>query len=228
MGASSAIVDPRRSELEKAAAYHRVRFPYDARRARVWRAVCTYLQPFIDEKAPLLELGAGYGEFLRFAHASPKWALDANHELTAYWPPEVRAVTQSALDPLPLEDASIATVFASNFFEHFTQAEIEAILGEVRRIVRPGAKLIVVQPNFRLEPRRYFDDYTHKSIFTDTGFSDFLQSLGWKISRKEGRFLPFSLKSRLPVFSPLVSLYLALPFRPLAGQFLVVAQAPEL
>jgi ubiquinone/menaquinone biosynthesis C-methylase UbiE len=226
VGASSAIADPRRRELDKAAVYHRVRFGYDARRARVWRAVCAYLQPFIDENAPLLELGAGYGEFSRFARASAKWAVDLNHELTAYWPPEVRPLTQSALSPLPLEDASVATIFASNFFEHFTQAEIETILSEVRRVAQPGARLVVVQPNFRLEPRRYFDDYTHKSIFTDTGFGDFLRSQGWKILRQEGRFLPFSLKSRLPVCSPLVALYLALPFRPLAGQFLVVAQAP--
>lgn len=227
MGASSAILDQKRREPERSAAYHRVRFPYDARRARVWRAVCAYLTPFIDEHAPLLELGAGYGEFSRFARASTKWALDRNPDLTAYWPPEVQPLTQSALSPLPLKEASVATVFASNFFEHFDMAEIETILREVRRVVMPGGRLIVIQPNFRLEPRRYFDDYTHRSVFTDTGFSDFLLSLGWKIAHKEGRFLPFSLKPRLPVFSPLVSLYLALPFRPLAGQFLVVAQAPE-
>ena len=85
----------------------------------------------------------------------------------------------------------------------------------------------MIQPNFRLEPRRYFDDYTHKTIFTDGGFQDFLHSLGWKVVRREGRFLPFSMKSRLPVWGPLVSLYLALPLRPLAGQFLVVAEPPQ-
>ena len=210
-----------------ASAYHRVRLPYDARRARVWRAVCGYLQPFIDEQAPLLELGAGYGEFTRFARASQKWALDGNAELVSHWAPEVQPLVQSALSPLPLDAASVATVFASNFFEHFTAPEIETILGEARRVLRPAGKLIVVQPNFRLEPRRYFDDYTHKTVFTDVGFSDLLRSLGWSILRRERRFLPFTMKSRLPVLGPLVSLYLALPYRPFAGQFLVVARAPE-
>jgi hypothetical protein len=81
-----------------------------------------------------------------------------------------------------------------------------------------------VQPNFRLQPRRYFDDYTHKTIFTDEGFCDFLRACGWRIVHREPRFLPFTLKSKLPAFGWLVSLYLALPYRPLAGQFLTVAE----
>ena len=38
------------------------------------------------------------------------------------------------------------------------------------------------------------------------------------------RFLPFSLKSRLPKSPYLVRLYLRLPLRPLAKQMLVVAR----
>ena len=61
----------------------------------------------------------------------------------------------------------------------------------------------------------------------DAAFADFLQALGWAIVHREGRFLPFTMKSRLPKWSWLVDLYLALPVRPLAGQFLIVAEAPE-
>ncbi|MGD0201482.1 MAG: class I SAM-dependent methyltransferase [Bryobacteraceae bacterium] len=211
----------------KSQGYHGVRFTYDPGRAAVWREVCRYLQPYVHAEEALLELGAGYGEFTRFIHAREKWALDLNAELTAYWQPGVRPLVQSALDPLPLKPGSIGTVLASNFFEHFTIAEGEAILAEVRRVIEPGGRLIVVQPNFRLEPRRYFDDYTHKTMFTDAGFRDFLCTLGWKIVRVEPRFLPFSMSSKLPKFGWLVALYLALPFRPFAGQFLLVAEAPQ-
>jgi SAM-dependent methyltransferase len=207
--------------------YHRVRFTYDPRRARVWGAACRYLQHFVNEQEGLLELGAGYGEFSRFIRAKRKWALDQNKDLVSHWAPEVQPLIQSALDPLPMETASIGTVFASNFFEHFTLPEAETILREARRILRPGGRLIAVQPNFRLQPRRYFDDYTHKTIFTDEGFCDFLRACGWRIVHREPRFLPFTLKSKLPSFGWLVSLYLALPYRPLAGQFLVVADAPQ-
>lgn len=211
---------------DKAAeAYHRVRLTYDPSRAVVWRPIAAYLQPFADAGAPLLDLGAGYGEFSRFIRASHRWALDADPEMVSYWPPEVRPLIQSALDPLPLETESMGTVFASNFFEHFALEDCRRILGEVQRVLGPRGRLIAVQPNFRLEPRRYYDDYTHKTPFTDAGFADFLRSLGWRIVHSEPRFVPFTMvRSRLPKFGWLVRLYLALPYRPLAGQFLVVAE----
>ena len=174
----------------------------------------------------MLELGAGYGEFSRFIRSERKWALDRNPELAGYWQDEVCPLIQSALDPIPLPAASVGTVFASNFLEHFTLEECQAILAEVQRVLMPGGRLIVVQPNFRLEPGRYFDDYTHKTAFTDAGFADFLRSLGWRTVQEEPRFMPFSMKSKLPRWGWLVRLYLALPFRPLAGQFLVVAESP--
>ncbi|HYM10605.1 MAG TPA: class I SAM-dependent methyltransferase [Bryobacterales bacterium] len=208
------------------ATYHEVRFTYDPARAAVWRAICRYVQPFVTEQEGLLELGAGYGDFSRSIRANPKWALDINAELASHWSRDVRPLIQSALDPLPLASASVATVLASNFFEHFAMAECRTVLAEVRRVLKPGGRLVAVQPNFRLEPRRYFDDYTHVTPFTDGGFTDFLRSLGWRIVHREGRFLPFSMKSRLPKSGWLVKLYLALPYRPLAGQFLVVAEIP--
>ncbi len=84
----------------------------------------------------------------------------------------------------------------------------------------------MIQPNFRLEPRRYFDDYTHRTAFTDNGFRDFLTAEGWKIAHSEPRFLPFTMKSKLPTAAWLVRLYLSLPYRPMAGQFLVIAEKP--
>lgn len=217
---------PSESSPADSRAYHRVRFTYDPRRAVLWRVVAGYVQRFIDPERGLLELGAGYGEFSRFIQAKRKWALDLNEELIEHWAPEVEPLIQSALDPLPLADACAGSVFASNFFEHFTVSEGEKILAETRRVLDPGGRLVVVQPNYRLEPRRYFDDYTHKAIYTDSSFADFLEAQGWRVVHREGRFLPFTIKSRLPVCGPLISFYLSLPFRPLAGQFLIVAERP--
>lgn len=211
---------------ETAEAYHRIRFVYDQRRAVVWRAITRYLETWVHADEGLLELGAGYGEFSSEVHAAQKWALDLNPALVEYWDRSVTPLIQQATDPWPLPDSSLGTVFASNFFEHFTLEQGATILAEAKRVLRPRGKVIVVQPNFRLEPRRYFDDYTHRTIFTDQGFSDFVQANGFRIVRCEPRFLPFSMKSRLPTAERLVRLYLALPVRPLAGQFLLVAEKP--
>ena len=99
--------------------YHDVRFPYDARRAPVWQELARYLQRFVDPNGGLLELGAGYGEFSSAITAAQKWGVDLNPELTKHWAGDVEPIIQSALEPLPLADRSVATVFASNFFEHF-------------------------------------------------------------------------------------------------------------
>jgi SAM-dependent methyltransferase len=204
--------------------YHRVRLPFDPERGKVWRALCRYLAPWVDPRTALLDLGAGYGDFSRFSTASPKWALDMNSDLIAHWEESVQPLIQSALDPLPLETASIGTVFASNFFEHFTSEDGARILLELHRILKPGGRLIVVQPNFRLEPRRYFDDYTHQTVYTDEGFIGFLAASGFRVIRSEPRFTPFTMKSRWPKAEWMVDLYLRLPFRPFAGQFLVIAE----
>ncbi len=207
--------------------YHEIRFQHDPRRAVVWRVLAGYLQRWVQRQQPLLELGAGYGEFTREIQASEKWALDQNPGLAAYWDSSVHALFQSALDPWPIPDGSLGTVFASNFFEHFTIDQGAEILGQIRQKLAPGGRLIAVQPNFRLEPRRYFDDYTHRTAFTDNGFQDFLRAYGWRILNVEPRFTPFTMKSRFPTAEWLIRLYLALPFRPFAGQFLVVAERPE-
>ena len=204
--------------------YHRIRLPFDRDRGKVWRSLCRYLAPWVDPSAGLLDLGAGYGDFSRFSVADPKWALDMNPELIAHWEDSVRPLVQSALDPLPLDTGSLGTVFASNFFEHFTAADGARVLIELRRVLKPGGRLIVVQPNFRLEPRRYFDDYTHQTVFTDEGFNGFLAASGFRVIRSEPRFTPFTMKSRWPKAEWMVDLYLHLPFRPFAGQFLVVAE----
>lgn len=214
-----------KAEQEFSSSYHQVRFKYDPQRAAVWRPICRYVQRFAREGEPLLDLGAGYGEFSRFIEAKEKWALDINPELTKYWAEGVRPLIGSVLDPLPFASNVLGTVFTSNLFEHFALDECRTILNEVRRVLMSGGRLIVVQPNFRLEPNRYYDDYTHKTPFTDVGFADFLIASGWRVVHSEPRFMPFSIKSRLPKWSWLVELYLALPYRPGAGQFLVVAES---
>ena len=92
--------------------------------------------------------------------------------------------------------------------------------------MRPGGRLVILQPNFRLCYRDYFDDYTHVSVFTDRSLPDVVRAAGLTVTRVWPRFLPFSMKSRLPVGTPWVWLYLRSPLKPCAGQMLVVAEKP--
>jgi hypothetical protein len=89
--------------------------------------------------------------------------------------------------------------------------------------MKPGATLNIVQPNFKYCAREYFDDYTHVSIYTETGLADLLAAHGFKISRCVPRFMPFSIKSSMPVWPWLIRLYLSSPFKPFGKQMLIRA-----
>ena len=89
-----------------------------------------------------------------------------------------------------------------------------------------GGLFGLVQPNFRLAPGRYFDDYTHRTIFTDVSLTDWLSASGFEIAASVPRFLPLTVKSRLGALTFLVPLYLRSPWRPFAGQMFVLARRP--
>jgi hypothetical protein len=64
-------------------------------------------------------------------------------------------------------------------------------------------------------------------VFTDRSLRDVLLAAGFAVGTVIPRFLPFSVESRLPPSPRLLGLYLRLPYRPFAGQMLVVAERPR-
>lgn len=204
--------------------YFATRFTPDPARSEVWRHVAAYLQRWIDADGPLLDLAAGYADFTRHVQASRKVAVDLNPDLPGHAGPGVEAIVGDATDLGRFGDGEFSTVFASNFVEHLDHEAIDRLLGEVGRVLRPGGRLVLVQPNFRLAPRRYFDDFTHRTIWTDQSLADLVTAAGLPAEHVEARFLPLTMKSRLSFGHRLVPLYLRLPWRPLAGQMLVVAR----
>jgi SAM-dependent methyltransferase len=206
--------------------YHTTRFTPDPARDAVWRHVGAYLQQWIPPEGTLLDLAAGYCDFTRHAHARRKIAIDLHPDLAELAGPGIEAIVGDATDLGRFGDGEIDTVFASNFVEHLDHDAIDRLLADVLRVLRPGGRLLLVQPNFRLAPRRYFDDYTHRTIWTDQSLTDLVAAAGFEVEHVEPRFLPLTMKSRLRGGHRLVPLYLRLPVRPLAGQMLVVAQRP--
>ena len=157
------------------------------------------------------------GRSRRRAHA-----LDANPGFAEIAAPDVQTQVGRCDDLSAFPAQHFDVVFASNLLEHLAGAELETTLREVRRVLRPGGRFLLVQPNFRYCVREYFDDYTHRTIFTHVSLADCLAAHGFAVEHVAPRFLPLSFKSRLPSWPWLVDLYLRLPWRPLAKQMLVV------
>ncbi len=204
--------------------YFRSRFAYDAQRDEIWKEVCAYLERFIPAQAAVLDLGAGYCSFINNIRAEEKYALDIYADFARFAHPEVRTYTGSCDHLEMFASDQLDIVFSSNLLEHLSRPIIEATLAEVWRVLKPSGRFILIQPNFKYAYREYFDDFTHIQPFTHVGLADWLTACGFHVERIEPRFLPFSLKSRLPKSRWLARLYLRLPFRPLAKQMLLVSQ----
>jgi SAM-dependent methyltransferase len=194
--------------------YQSVRLGEVPERARVWSHVISYLRPWIDADHAVL----GQIDAVR------RVAIDSDPTAGALHLDDVEGITADVRDMPMVADHSIGTVIASNVLEHLDANDVHTCVSECARVLRPGGHLVIVQPNFRLCAKQYFDDYTHRSVFTDTSLADLVTVSGFEVVRKEPRFLPLTVKSRLRHGHRLVPLYLASPWRPLAGQMLVIGR----
>jgi hypothetical protein len=205
--------------------YHRTRFRPDAKRETLWATLCgSYFQGLIEPEFHVLELGAGYANFINNIRCRTRTAVDLWPGLPAHVASGVTSHVGAVTELGFLPDASVDFVFASNLFEHLTQAQFAEVLAQLRRKVRQGATLNILQPNYRRAYKEYFDDYTHVAVYSDVSLSDFLESHGWRVVECVPGFLPFSLKGSLPVWPWLIRLYLRLPWKPLAKQMFVRAR----
>ncbi|MGZ4314838.1 MAG: class I SAM-dependent methyltransferase [Gaiellaceae bacterium] len=211
--------------MEATDSYFDHRLPPDPRRDRVWRHVVAYLSRWWSPSDHVVDVGAGYCSFINNVVATRRVAVDTAPALARYAAPGVEWVQESATTlTRQLGESEFDLVFASNLLEHLTRHEIWTALNQFRTLLRDGGKLMLVQPNFRLRPAAYFDDYTHITPLSDRSLSDLLSAAGFTVIYVRPRFLPLTLRSRLGAASFAVPLYLRSPWRPLAGQMLLVAR----
>jgi SAM-dependent methyltransferase len=206
------------------------RFPEGSQRDkdRIWPEIVRFLQRWIDPTAPVLDVACDRGYFIRNVRAAERWATDLR-DVRAELPPDVRFVRSNGLE---LEAAvpigSFGTVFMSNYLEHLPDADaVIRQLQVARRLLRPGGRLIVLQPNIRLVGGAYWDFIDHRVALTEKSLVEAGELAGLRDVALVTRFLPYSTKSRLPTQPLLVRAYLRVPlaWRVLGRQTLYVAEA---
>lgn len=208
--------------------YHGSRLAEDPRRDVLWRALWRYhFRHRIAPEACVLDLGAGYASFINAVTARRRIAVDRWPGLARHVAPGVEAVVASVTDLGAIEAGCVDFAFASNLFEHLPQDVAVETLAALRRVLAPGGRLTLLQPNYRYAYREYFDDYTHVAVYSHHSLPDFLRAHGWIVEEVRPRFLPLTIKSRLPVWPALIGAYLNSPVKPLGKQMLVVARPGE-
>ena len=71
------------------------------------------------------------------------FGADINHDLTK---------------GVPLDDNTVDAVYSSHVFEHIPYRDLLHVIKEIRRILKPGGKLLVCVPNAGLYLRAYFNN----------------------------------------------------------------------
>ena len=182
-----------------------------SRKDDVWREIVAYLERYIDPDGPTLDLACDRGHFIRFVATGERWATDIRDMRTAL-PPEVRFVQGSGLDlGSLLPNGHFGTVFMSNYLEHLDSSD--AVIDQlrvVRSLLRPGGRVIILQPNIRLVGPRYWDFIDHRVALTERSLLEAAEVAGLRTVDLVTRFLPYSTKGRLPTDRRLVRIYLRL------------------
>jgi SAM-dependent methyltransferase len=182
-------------------------------KSQLWRILCEdFFQRYVPANATVLDLGAGFCEFINHIHCARKLAVDMDPDLKKRAGPDVQIRCGPAHELGWLEDASVDVVFASNVFEHFlSKDDVLRALKEGHRVLKPGGKFLILQPNIRFLYDEYWDFFDHHLPFSDRAMIEGLVIAGFDVAESRPRFLPYTTKSALPSWPILVRTYLRVP-----------------
>ena len=199
-------------------------------RLEVWQVLARhFFHRWVKPADTVVDLGAGYCEFINSISAAHKYALDPNPATLVKAAPDVAVLSEAATQRWPLLSESVNVVFSSNFFEHLPSKEDFArCLHEAYRVLRPQGLLIALGPNIRFCFDVYWDFVDHHLPLSDRSMVEALEIAVFRTERVIPRFLPFTMSDRVPPRAFLVRLYLRFPWaqRLWGKQFLVIARKP--
>jgi SAM-dependent methyltransferase len=209
---------------------YRHRFGADdaQRKLAVWSSIVGFLGRWIPPDAAVVDVACDEGYFIRNVVAAERWATDIRDVGPALGE-GIRFVQVDGLalaSKLPGQHFDVA--FLSNYLEHLPSAEAVVMqMREVHRILKPGGRMIVLQPNIRFVGGAYWDFLDHKTPLTDRSLVEAAAAADFEVETLIPRLLPYTTKSRLPQHPVLVSAYLRLPlaWRLLGKQALLVARS---
>ncbi len=200
-----------------------------AAKNRAWAVLChDFFSRFVRPTDRVLDVAAGYCEFINHIECAEKYAYDANPDTARFAAAGVKFVIGDCLDMSALP-SGFDVAFVSNFFEHLeNKRQIDRVLQQVFQLLRPGGRLLILQPNIRYLGSRYWDFYDHATPLSHLSLREGLLKNGFGVELLIPRLLPYSFKSRLPSAGWMVRLYLKFPiiWRFLGTQMFVVAVRP--
>ena len=206
------------------------RFSDDDSRSKLalWAEIVAYLGRWIPADAAVLDIACDQGYFIRNVRAAERWATDIR-DVAASLGDGIHFVQVDGLElASAVPEGHFDVAFMSNYLEHLPTAEaVVRQLEQAQRVLKPGGRLIVLQPNMRFVGGAYWDFLDHRVALTDRSLAEAAHLAGFAIEKLIPRFLPYTTKGRLPSHPALVRAYLRVPlaWRVLGGQALLIARS---
>ena len=157
--------------------------------------LCAYLFESFGMKRgmKLLEVGCGRGEFLNFFQklGLDCHGLDRSGETVAILAKNGISVQSCDVEQskLPYDDGTFDIIYNKSLLEHLRDPDI--FLREARRVLKPGGLLLCLVPDWESNYKIYFDDFTHRTPFTDITLRDIFKLCDFeRISVYKFRQLP--------------------------------------
>ncbi len=182
-------------------------------RNEIYKILCdNFFQKYVPRNSVVLDVGAGYCEFINNIKAKTKIALDLNPDVKKFAREGVTPIISSCTSMKKIKSNSVGVIFVNNLFEHLTKQEIVKTIKEIYRVLGNKGRLLVLQPNIRYCYKDYWMFFDHITPIDDRGLCEVLRTNNFKIVRCKPKFLPYTTKSRLsnlPSF--FLKLYLKVP-----------------
>ena len=155
----------------------------------------------------ILEPGCGRGEFLNgFKKMGMKaYGCDMSPMAGKQLQNIEVLISDIESEPLPYDDNFFDVVYSKSLLEHLYKPE--NYLSEVKRVLKPGGKILTLVPDWESNYKIYFDDFTHRTPFTIVSLEDIYKILNFKnINVVKFRQLP--IVWRFPILNLFAKLYL--------------------
>ena len=171
---------------------YKIRFNKTEMRGKslVWKVLCEkFFSKFVKKQHVVIDLACGFGEFLNYICAKKKIGVDINPNVKKFLQSDIIFLNSNAKS-LKIKNSYVDICFSSNFFEHLkSKDELDLVLREALRIMKPGALYICMQPNIRFNYKNYWDFYDHNIPLSDLSCSEAFEKAGFIIEKIIRRFV---------------------------------------
>jgi SAM-dependent methyltransferase len=120
------------------------------RKAVFARAVAHFVDRYLPREGVLLEAGSGTSETSMLIDkrggARTLVALDLIRPVLERCHPVMDVRVCGDIFALPFANASLDGIWNVGVMEHFTHTQIDALMGEFRRVLKPGGRLVLLWP----------------------------------------------------------------------------------